>query len=118
MPIKRWADAGTSLLRLMPILASSNFGGYTGYTKPFNKFLNRQFWFLANGWHNSAHSAVDPDIQIALRNGVGTYKWSPGTGVWQLLTTESNRDTYFEKYLRWYCVDGHLDAHPDGVDAR
>ncbi len=118
MPFKRWADAGVAPLRLVPILSPSNFASYPGYAKSFNKFLNRQFWFLANGWYNSAHSGVDPNIKTALRNGVGTYKWSPGTTVWTLLTTETSRDDAFEAYLHWYCVDGHLDAHPDGVDSR
>ncbi|MSU59637.1 MAG: hypothetical protein EXS35_15970 [Pedosphaera sp.] len=118
LPFKRWADAGVSPIRLMPVVASGNFGGYPGYIKPFNKFLNRQMWFLANGWYNSTHSGVDPNIQLALRNGVGAYKWQVGTTVWQLVNTETNRDADFEKYLRWYCVDGHLDAHPDGVDAQ
>jgi len=118
MPFKRWADAGVSPLRLMPTLSPSNFASYPGYAKPFHKFLNRQFWFLANGWYNSARSGVDPDIQTALRNGVGTYKWSPGTSVWQLLATETDRDAHFEAHLRWYCVEGNTNAHSDGVDAR
>lgn len=117
LPFKRWADAGVSPVRLFPVVASGNFGGYPGYVKPFNKFLNRQMWFLANGWYNSTHTGVDPNVQLALRNGVGAYKWQVGTTVWQLVNTEANRDAYFEKYVRWYCVDGHLDAHPDGVDA-
>ncbi len=118
LPIKRWADAGTSPLRLLPVLALSNFASYSGYAKPFQKFLNRQFWFLANGWYDAGHTAVDSNIKTALRNGVATYTWGPGTGVWQLNSAELSRDMYLEQYLRWYCVDGHLDAHPDGVDAR
>ena len=118
LPIKRWADAGTSPLRLLPVLALSNFAGYSGYAKPFQKFLNRQFWFLANGWYDAGHTAVDPNIKTALRNGMATYTWGPGTGVWQLDSAELSRDVYHEQYIRWYCVDGHLDAHPDGVDAR
>ena len=118
LPFKRWADAGVSPFRLMPVMASGNFGGYPGYAKPYYKFLNRQFWFLANGWYNSTHSGVDPNIQFALRNGVSTYKWQAGTNVWMLVNTETNRDSYHEKYLRWYCVDGNTNAHPDGVDAR
>ena len=118
MPIKRWADAGVSTNRLATMLAVSTFAGYGGYAKPFSKFLNRQFWFLANGWYNSGHTAVDARIQAALRNGVGSYSFTPGTTVWQLTNTETNRDLYQERYLRWYCVDGHLDANADGVDAR
>jgi len=117
-PIKRWADAGTSPFRMMPVLASSNFATYSGYAKPFQKFLNRQFWFLANGWYDAGHTSVDENIKVALRNGVGTYTWNPGTGVWQLNSAELSRDGYHEEYLRWYCVEGHLDPHPDGVDAR
>ena len=118
MPIKRWADAGVSPFRLLPVLASSNFATYSGYPKPCQKFLNRQFWFLANGWYDSGHTAVAQDIKTVLRNGMATYTWSPGTTTWQLNTTEVTRDAYYEQYIRWYCVEGHLDAHPDGVDAR
>ena len=118
LPIKRWTDAGTSPYRLLPVLATSNFATYTNYAKPFQKFLNRQFWFLANGWYDSGHTAANANIKIALRNGIGTYTWGPGTNVWQLNTNELTRDTCLEQYTRWYCVDGHLDAHPDGVDAR
>jgi hypothetical protein len=118
LPIKRWADAGTSPLRLLPVLAVSNFAGYSGYAKPFQKFLNRQLWFLANGWYDSAHTVSEANIKTALRNGIGTYTWGAGTGVWQLNSTELSRDAYLEQYLRWYCVEGHLDPHPDGVDAR
>jgi hypothetical protein len=61
---------------------------------------------------------VDPNIRRVLRNGVGAYKWSPGTGSWELFPAESGRDASFERYLRWYCIEGRRDPHPDGVDAR
>jgi hypothetical protein len=119
MPVRRWTQAGVSPRRLMAIFTVSNYGDANGTTtKPYYKFLNRQFWLLANGWYTADHSVVDSNIQTVLRNGVGTYKFSSGTNMWQLFPTETNRDTYFEKYVRWYCVDGHLDAHPDGVDAQ
>jgi hypothetical protein len=118
-PIRRWTQAGVAAERLLPTFTASNYGDANGTTTtPFYKFLNRQFWVLANGWYTPDHSSVDPNIQRVLRNGVGAYKWSPGSSIWQLFPSESTRDTHFEDYLRWYCVEGRRDPHPDGVDAR
>ncbi|MSU60097.1 MAG: hypothetical protein EXS35_18320 [Pedosphaera sp.] len=83
----------------------------------FSKFLNREFWFLANGWYDAAHSRVDKNIRRALRNGVGTYTFSPGTRDYRLTPEQTNRDTHFEKYLQWYCVAGRTNAHKDGLAA-
>ncbi len=117
-PIRRWTAAGVSAERLIPILTVSNYGDANGTTtKPFYKFLNRQFWVLANGWYTDDHFGVDTNIQHVLRNGVGSYTWTPGTNSWNLVSTETNLDARFEAYLKWYCVDGRLDPHPDGVDA-
>ncbi len=117
-PIRQWLTAGVAPTRLMPIVAVANFGDANGTTtKPFYKFLNRQFWFLANGWYTSDHSLIDTNLQAVLRNGVGNYTWTPGTNTWNLMTNQTDLDTHYENYLKWYCVDGHLDPHPDGVDA-
>jgi hypothetical protein len=117
-PIRRWTQAGIAPERLMVILTVSNFAGSSRATdKPFYKYLNRQFWMMANGWYTTDRSVSDNNIRTVLRNGVGTYKFGPGTNLWQLNPAEMNRDAYFEKYVHWYCVEGRTNAHPDGVDA-
>jgi hypothetical protein len=117
-PIHRWLEAGVSPNRLMVILTVSNFGGANGTTeKPFYKYLNRQFWMMANGWYTADRTIVNTNIQTVLRNGVGSYKFGPGTNLWQLNLAETDRDAYLEKYIHWYCVEGRTNAHPDGVDA-
>jgi hypothetical protein len=117
-PIHRWLEAGIPADRLLPIFTTSNYGDANGTTdKPFYKFLNREFWVCANGWFTNDHSLVDSRIATVLRNGVGSYSWSAGTGTWNVPATETNRDSYFESYVNWYCVNGRTDPHPDGVDA-
>ena len=118
-PIRRWANAGVPASRIMPILAVSNKMDARGSTtKPFYKFLNRQFYWLANGRYGDSLTG-DASIITALRGGVGTYSWSPGTDPsgWVVSTTETTRDTYIEKYIMWYCVGGNKKAHADGIDA-
>jgi hypothetical protein len=117
-PAHRWITNGVPARKLMPILAVSNYADSNGTSdKPCYKFLNRYFWLLANGWYAPDHVAVSTGLQTMLRNGVGSYTWAPGTTSWSLVPTETNLDSHFEDYLKWYCVDGHLDTHPDGVDA-
>jgi hypothetical protein len=117
-PVHRWITNGMPAGKLMPILAVSNYADSNGTSnKPGYKFLNRYFWLLANGWYAPDHVAVSAGLQTILRNGVGTYTWAPGTDSWSLVPTEVQLDSHIEAYLKWYCVDGHLDPHPDGVDA-
>jgi hypothetical protein len=118
--IRNWTTTmGVSASRIMPMFAISNWAESQGTTsKSFYKFLNRQFWFLANGWYNASHSGVDANIKTALRNGVGSYNWAPGTSDWQLTPSKTTRDSFHEKYIMWYSVGGNLNAHGDGVDAR
>lgn len=116
-PIYRWALPCTST-RLKANLSPSLFGTYPGYAKAFYKFLNRQMWFIANGWYEGSHANVSANVKAVSRTGTDGYTWTPGTGTWQLVSSEVNRDTYFEKYIMWYCVGGNLNAHADGVDAR
>ena len=102
-PIRRWTSAGMSASRMMPVLAVSNVMDSQGTTtKSFYKFLNRQFWWLANGRYGNNQTG-DQGIITAMRNGVGSYSWTPdpagsGTYSWVLSTTTTTRDTYFEKY--------------------
>lgn len=108
--IRNWTTTmGVNSSRVMPMILINN-NADVGYTN-FYKFMNRCFWFMANGWYNAAHSGVDANIKAALRNGVGSYSWDPD----QLNTGTTTRDTYFERYLKYYSVDGFLTAHPDGL---
>lgn len=77
--------------------------------------MNRCFWFMANGWYNGARTAVDANIKTAMRNGVSSYTWYPGTGDYELATNKTTRDTFHEKYNMWYCVGGNTAAHSDGL---
>lgn len=121
-PIRRWVNAGVPASRVMPILAISNTAESQGVTsKGFYKFLNRQFWWMANGRYGN-NLTDDAGIIAALRGGVGSYSWSPDTAgdgayKWKLAPGETMRDTFVEKYIMWYCVGGNKAAHSDGVDA-
>jgi len=118
-PIRRWINAGVPASRVMPILAVSNIAEAHGTTsKGFYKFLNRQFWWMANGRYGDNQTG-DAGIKTALRGGVGSYSWAPGTGDydWVLTPSKNTRDSFHEKYIMWYCVGGNTAAHSDGVDA-
>ena len=52
-------------------LLSNRALGHVGGQPEFCTFLNREFWFLANGWYDAGHSGVDKNIQRVLRNGLG-----------------------------------------------
>ncbi|MEO6434694.1 MAG: hypothetical protein ABIP55_02890 [Tepidisphaeraceae bacterium] len=112
--LRNWTTTmGVSASKVMPMFLISNRADEGGTN--FYKFLNRCFWFTANGWYNAAHSGVDANVKAALRNGVGSYTWAPGTGDYQLITSATTRDIYHEKYIMWYSVGGNLAAHADGL---
>lgn len=112
--IRNWTTTvGVTAGRVMPMILISNRADEAATN--YYKFLNRCMWFMANGWYNASHSGVDANIKTALRNGVGSYNWTPGTGDYQLITSNTTRDTFLEKYIMWYCVGGNLNAHSDGV---
>jgi len=76
---------------------------------------------MANGRYGN-NKTGDAGIIAAMRNGVGSYSWKPdpagsGSYMWVLSTSITTRDTYFERYMMWYCVDHNTNAHSDGVDA-
>ncbi|HNT34801.1 MAG TPA: hypothetical protein PKH07_07370, partial [bacterium] len=116
-PIRRWSLVCTNS-RLKGNLTPSKFGTYPGYSKSFYKFLNREFWFMANGWYDGARTQVSTNVKEILRTGMDGYTWTPGEGLWQLGTGYTTRDGFFEKYIMWYSVGGNTNAHSDGVDAR
>ncbi len=122
-PIRRWINAGVPASRVMPILSISMISEAHGATtKEFYKFLNRQFWWMANGRYGN-NLTGDQGIITAMRNGVGSYTWRPDTDgagpySWRTSTTQTTLDTYFEKYIMWYCVGGNTNAHSDGIDAQ
>ena len=107
--IRNWTTTiGLDATRVRPMIQIDNRAAQ-GSNNDFYQFMNRCFWFMANGWYNAAHSGVDANIKTALRGGVGSYTWAPGSGLDQL-TPNANRDTYFEKYEWFYCTNGALSA--------
>jgi hypothetical protein len=113
--IRHWTTTnGCDPLRIKPMFQVDDRAAY-GSNNNFYQFLNRCVWFTANGWYNGTHSGVDANIKTAFRQGVGSYTWSQfGTGL-DKLTPNANRDTYFEKYEWFYCTNGALSAHSDGL---
>ena len=104
-PLRKWTTTfGVSASRVQPTLLVSNLADAAGGNYP--AFLNRQFQFMANGWYTAGH-AFDANVATALRNGVSSYTWTPGTADYQLLTSETLRDAYFEEFLNWYSVQGN-----------
>lgn len=112
--IRNWTTTmGVSATRVMPMIQVCSVADQ-GQSN-FYKYMNRQFWFMANGWYNAAHSGSDANIKTALKNGIGSWTWTPGTGQYELPTSNTTRDTYFEKYLAWYSAGQNTTMHSDGV---
>ena len=103
-PLRKWTTSfGVAASRVQPTLLVSNFASTGGSSYPL--FLNKQFQFMANGWYTAAH-AVDNNVRTAMRTGVSSYTWTPGINDYQLVSTETLRDAYFEEFLNWYSVLG------------
>lgn len=112
-PLRNWLSAGLGSLQALPILSVSNIADAAG--QDFNAFLNRQFWFMANGRYSTNPAQIDTRIQNAMRQGVGSYTWAPdvdGTDApYRLDLDVTSRDAYFEAFLKWYSVDGNTALH-------
>lgn len=117
-PLRNWLNAGLGALQAMPILSVSNIADAAGHD--FNAFLNRQFWFMANGRYSTNPAQIDVRIRNAMRQGVGSYTWTPdvdGTDApYRLDVNVTTRDAYFEAFLKWYSVDGNTALHNMVVD--
>jgi len=112
--IRNWTTTmGVSATKVAPMILVSNRADLGGVN--FYKFMNRSFWFMANGWYNGSRTGTDSNIRTAMRHGVSSYSWYPGTGDYQLSTGKTTRDIFFEKYNMWYCVGGKTAAHSDGL---
>lgn len=130
-PLRNWMNRGLSETRLHPILNVSNIAD-ANVNRDFNSFLNREFWFMANGRYSDNPTQVDLRIQTAMRRGVGSYTWAADVDndddPYQLLTAQVARDAYFESLLAWYSAVGNtstyfkpngdydFDGSVDGVD--
>ncbi len=113
-PLRNWMNRGLQATRVLPVLNVSNIAD-SNTNSDFNGFLNRQFWFMANGRYSTNSAQVDANIVTALRQGVGSYTWAPDVDndndPYQLLTSQTTRDSYFEAFLKWYSVDGNTSLH-------
>jgi hypothetical protein len=114
-PMRNWITTnGMFRDRVRPVLKVSNDADGTTRAD-YHKFLNRQFWFMANGWYNGARTAVDGNVKVCMQGGVGAYKFEPGTLADQLVDTITARDSHHEQFIYWYCDQLNTAPHAYGL---
>jgi hypothetical protein len=115
-PIWNWTtNVGMFTTRVHAVLKVTNDADGTGRTD-FHKYLNREFWMMANGWTNAAHTTVSANVKAVLREGVGAYSFTPGTAPdSQLDPSITARDSHHKQFVKWYCADGNTAPHVYGL---
>jgi hypothetical protein len=114
-PMRNWITTnGMFRDRVRPVLKVSNDADGTTRTD-YHKFLNRQFWFMANGWYNGARTASDNNVKVCMRGGVGAYKFEPGTLPDSLDPGITARDSQHKQFIVHYCTNGQTAAHSYGL---
>jgi hypothetical protein len=114
-PIWNWTtNVGMFTSRVHAVLKISNDADGTTRTD-FHKYINREFWMMANGYTDAAHTTVSANVKAVLREGVGAYCFEPGTAANQLVTTQTARDSWQKQFIKWYCADGNTTPHAYGL---